>query len=106
VNPAFDNEDNKQESVVEMLYTVGDQKAGFNHYDLVTMNLHFRSELDLPAEWLAIGLFDEMNVLLMPVSGDDSDAVFAWSFIEGGFDEDRVDRVASSFSGFLKMLDS
>jgi len=103
VNPAFD--DDEEESEVEMLYTVGDHKGGFNHYDLVTMNLHFRSELDLPAAWLAIGLFDEMDVLLLSVSDNDRGAVLGWSFIEGGYDEDRVELIAFSFDAFLKMLD-
>lgn len=107
VNRAFDDEEDEQDqkSEVEMLYTVGDQKGGFNHYDLVTMNLHFRSELDMPANWLAIGLYDEMDVLLLSVSGNDSGAVFGWSFIEGGYEEDRVDRIADSFDDFLRLLD-
>jgi hypothetical protein len=108
VHRAFDDEEDGQDqkSEVEMLYTVGDQKGGFNHYDLVTMNLHFRSELDMPVNWLAIGLYDELDVLLLSVSDNDPGAVFAWSFIEGGYEEDRVDRIAGSFDNFLKMLDS
>lgn len=105
LNPASVDEDGDRQSRVEMFYTVGDQKAGFNHYDLVTMNLHFRSELDLPAEWLAIGLYDERDVLLLSVAEKDSGAVFGWSFIEGGYEDDRVDRFAGSFDAFLKMLD-
>lgn len=114
VNPAhedFDEEDEEFEdeedgSFVEMLYTIGDQKGGFNHYDLVTMNLHFRSELELPTQWLAVGLYDEMDVLLVSVGDQDRGAVYAWSFIASGYEKDRVDRIADSFDDFLKLLDA
>lgn len=115
LNPALADDDEDEEcddeadvdgSIVEMLYTLGDQKAGFNHYDLVTMNLHFRSELELPTQRLAVGLYDEMDVLLVSVGERDRGAVYAWSFIASGYDEDRVDRIADSFDEFLKLLDA
>ncbi|MDB5345623.1 MAG: cell-wall [Schlesneria sp.] len=74
-------------------------------YELVSMNLHFRDELELPREYLALGLYDEQNVLLLTVVGEGIGTVSAWSFIESGFELRRVEPIAATFGEFLRCLE-
>lgn len=74
-------------------------------YELVSMNLHFRDELELPRQYLALGLYDEQNVLLLTVAGEGIGTVSAWSFIESGFEARRVEPIAASFGEFLRYLE-
>lgn len=73
--------------------------------ELVPMNLHFREELELPRPYLALGLYDEQNILLLTVAGEECGPVSAWSFIESGFDARRVEPVAASFGELLRFLE-
>lgn len=68
--------------------------------DLTPEIEHFRSELDLPAEFVPVALAEEDIVVLK------GDQVFLWSMIESGFDPDRVTALADSFEGFLERLQS
>jgi hypothetical protein len=74
-------------------------------YDLVPMNRHFRSELELPKKYLALGLVDDQDVLLLTVQGEEIGTVSVWAMIESGFDAGRVEIVAASFSEFLRNLE-
>ncbi len=70
-------------------------------YELADLNretLHFRGELELPAEFVPIALAEQDIVLLM------DGKVLVWSMIESGFRQDRLTAVADSFDGFLRCL--
>lgn len=92
---------------VERLYSLSAKppKAAAVATELVPANQHFRSELELPDEYVALGLVDDEDILLLTVKGKKPGAVSVWSMIESGFDDDRVEKVASSFGDFLKQLE-
>ena len=95
-------EDNEEEWDVHCIYSIADSRGPLP-LDLVQMNEHFRSECELPEQWLAVGAFD-MGVLLLSLSEDDFGALFLWYVITGS-EEFEVYRMADSFSGFLSILD-
>jgi hypothetical protein len=66
--------------------------------DIRRETLHFRSELQLPSEFLPIALA-ETNIVVL-----NAGKAQLWSMIESGFDRKRIYDIAESFSAFLGKL--
>jgi hypothetical protein len=72
--------------------------------DLVFITNHFRSELDLPPTFLPIAAVDQINVMVLTVSGRGIGSVSIWSSIESGFKPSRVKPFAKNLGEVLSRL--
>jgi hypothetical protein len=84
---------------------VGKPRNDDTRFDLVPDTLYFRRELGLPADRLLLATVDGgAEDILVSARPGDFGAVYHWPHHEGGYDDDRLTRVAASIPEFLSLL--
>lgn len=92
---------------VDIFYSIfhDDSKQTNSHSDLELMTKHFRAELDLPLEYLPIGRCNDEDLILITVTGKQSETLSWWSGIESGFQATQVVRIAKSLTDLFAKLE-
>lgn len=71
---------------------------------VVTSTRRFRTELELPEDFIAVGRYDDNGIVLLKLAGATAGRVFLWPGIDVGFDKAEIERPPIGFGEFLNRL--